>query len=112
MLDPKLWANRSHPGPRTVPLAVTADQLADVEATIRPEKAQKRVVRRGEALRLMAAGVAASDIAKLLGVHIRTIFRWRVRFSGPDPVAKLADAHRSGRPRSLSLGDRLREGGG
>ena len=112
MLDPTRWANRPHPGPRTVPLAITSDQLEAVETAIRPAKAEKRIVRRGEAVRLMAAGVAAPDIAALLGVHIRTVYRWRVRFSCPDPVAKLADALRSGRPRSLALRGGLCEGRG
>lgn len=34
---PSFSIARSHPGPRTVPLALTANQLADVEAAIRPE---------------------------------------------------------------------------
>jgi transposase len=74
----------------------------DLEAVLRPEKAENRIVRRAHAVLFMAAGVPAVDIAKVLGVHARTVEKWRVRFSCADPLAKLADAPRSGRPPSLS----------
>ncbi|WP_437932735.1 helix-turn-helix domain-containing protein [Sorangium sp. So ce291] len=51
-------------------------------------------MRRGEALLLMADGVAPGDVAKILGVHPRTVQRWRARFRGPAPESKLADAPR------------------
>ena len=103
MLDSAPWANRWHPGPHAVPLPLSAHQRADIEAALRPEKAERRVVRRGQAALLMADGVPTVDIAKLLGVHQRTVEKWRKRFLCADPVAKLADAPRTGRPRSLSL---------
>jgi hypothetical protein len=102
MIDPTPWAHRPHPGPRTVPLELSTDQRMDLEAALRPDKAENRIVRRAHAVLFMAAGVPATDIAKVLGVHTRTVEKWRVRFSCADPVAKLADAPRSGRPPSLS----------
>src|SRR5262245_65546764 len=103
MINPKPWANRQHPGPRTVALPISAEQRADLEAAMRPDKAEKRVVRRAQAVLLMADAVPAGDIAMLLGVHVRTVEKWRRRFCCLDPVSKLADAPRTGRPRSLSL---------
>jgi hypothetical protein len=74
-----------------------------VEAAIRPATAEKRVVKRGEALLLMASGVSVRDTAHAVGVDERTAFEWRQRFSTTDdPVSKLVDAPRSGRPPSLS----------
>ncbi len=102
MIDPTRWAHRPHPGPRTVPLELSAEQRMDLEAALRPEKAEQRIVRRAQAVLLMAEGVPACDIAMLLGVHPRTVEKWRTRFTCPDPVKKLADAPRSGRPRALS----------
>jgi hypothetical protein len=102
MIDPTPWAHRPHPGPRTVPLPLSDAQRIDLEAALRPDKAENRIVRRAHAALFMAAGVPAADIAMVLGVHARTVERWRARFSCPDPVAKLADAPRSGRPPSLS----------
>jgi transposase len=51
---------------------------------------------------MFADGVTATDIAKLVGVHIRTVQEWRVRFDRSKPSEALADAPRSGRPRALS----------
>src|SRR6185436_7048376 len=103
MLDSSLWANRPHFGRPTVPVPLSQAQREEVEAAIRPDKAEKRVLRRGQALLLMADGVPAVDIAKLLGVHLRTVLKWKKkRFTCDDPAKKLTDAPRSGRPPSLS----------
>lgn len=100
---------RRHGGRPTVPLALSPEQRAKVEAAVRPAKAEQRVVRRGRALLMMADGVAGSDIAHLLGVHVRTVREWRERFDDEHPADKLVDAPRSGRPPSLSR-RRMRRG--
>jgi Winged helix-turn helix len=102
VIDPSPWANRPHPGRPTVPFKLSPEQRIDVEAALRPDKVERRVFQRGQALLLMADSVPMTDIAKLVGVHIRTVFRWRTRFQCDHPEAKLADAPRSGRPPSLS----------
>lgn len=103
MIDPQPWVTRAHPGPRAKPFPLATEQREAVQAAIRPAKTEARVLRRAEALLLMADGVGAGDIAMLLGVHLRTVFRWRSRFARvDDPAAKLVDAPRSGRPISLS----------
>jgi hypothetical protein len=103
MISAEPWVSRRHPGPRAKPIVLTPQQREAVEAAIRPAKAEKRVVLRGEALLLMAAGVSQHDVARALGVHPRTAEKWRQRFlHADDPVKKLVDAPRSGRPPSLS----------
>ena len=103
MIDPEPWVTRAHPGPRAKPVALAAEARERVEEAIRPAKTEGRVLKRGEALLLMAEGVGSGDVAMLLGVHVRTVFRWKARFAGiDDPVVKLVDAPRSGRPISLS----------
>jgi len=101
MIDPTPWSGRSHPGPRTMPLRLPREQRRQFEAALGPATAQKRVVLRAQAVLLMAAAVAPADIAKILGVHLRTVEKWKVRFSCESPIERLADAHRSGRPPSL-----------
>ena len=108
MIDSSPWANRPHAGRPTVPLVLSPEQRADVEMALRPEKAERRIVTRGQALLFMADGVPASDIAKVLGVHKRTVLKWRKRFECDHPETKLADAPRSGRPPSLSQGPTAR----
>ena len=102
MIDSSPWANRPHAGRRTVPLELSPEQRMDIEAAMRPEKAERRIVIRAQALLFMADCVPASDIAMVLGVHERTVFKWRKRFECDAPETKLADAPRSGRPPSLS----------
>jgi hypothetical protein len=102
MIDYGAVAGRAHGGRPTIPLVLSAEQRAKVEAVLRPAKAEQRLVRRAQALLMMADGVPGTDIAWLLGLHVRTVQEWRSRFDCDDPVAKLADAPRSGRPPSLS----------
>ncbi len=102
MIDSSPWANRPHYGRPTVPLPLSDAQRSEIEAAIRPDKVEKRVLRRAEAVLFMADGVPAGDIAKVLGVDVRTVQRWKNRFSCEEPAKKLADAPRSGRPPSLS----------
>jgi hypothetical protein len=85
---------------------LSEEDRAAIAAAMRPAKAEQRVVRRAQALLMMADGVPGTDIARVLGVHVRTVQDWRQRFDCEAPVDKLADAPRSGRPRSLSLRQR------
>ena len=102
MINPTPWVTRAHPGPRAQRRELSPEQREAAEAALLPDKAEARVVRRAQALLLMADGVGAGDIAKILGVRVRTVFKWRKRFKVTDPIAKLTDAPRSGRPASLS----------
>jgi hypothetical protein len=110
MIDPEPWVVRPHPGPRAVPVQLTRHQREAVEAAVRPAKTETRVAKRGQAVLLMAAGVGAADIAMLVAVHVRTVFKWKARIAkAEDPASKLADAPRSGRPPSLSAKRMRRE---
>lgn len=102
MIDYSALAGRAHGGRPTVPLVLGAEERARVEGAIRPAKAEQRIVRRAQAVLMMADGVPGADIARLLGVHERTVERWRQRFDCDNPGDMLADAPRSGRPPSLS----------
>ena len=45
MIDPSPWAGRPHVGRPTVSLALSDEQRAEVETAMRPDKAEKRIVR-------------------------------------------------------------------
>ena len=109
MIDYSAVAGRAHGGRPTVPLKLSAEERARIEQALRPAKAQQRIVRRAQAVLMMADGVPATDIARLLGVHVCTVDDWRKRFDCATPSGKLADAPRSGRPPSLSLTPSQRE---
>ena len=102
MIDSTPWANRPHGGGRTVPLALTLEERAELEQLLRLGKVERRIANRAQAALLLADGVTGHDVATLLGVNDATIDGWRARFRGGNVIAKLADAPRSGRPRSLS----------
>ena len=101
MIDPTPWAHRSHRGRPTVEIELTSDQRAELEAILLAPSIPQGVARRAQALLLFAEAVPAPDIARLLGVHERTVFKWHKRFSGPFPVSVVTDAPTSGRPPSL-----------
>ena len=102
MIDSTPWANRPHGGRRTVPVTLTSDERTELEQLLRLGKIERRVAVRAQAALLLADGVTGHDVATLLGVHDSTVDEWRARFRGGDVVSKLADAPRSGRPRTLS----------
>lgn len=102
MIDATPWANRRHNGRPTVPLEVSVEDRARLEAMLGPGKVEKRIFLRGQALLLLADGVPGCDIAMLLGVHERTVFKWKKRFDTDNPLNRLTDAPRTGRPPSLS----------
>src|ERR671925_611671 len=102
MIEYGARAGRAHGGRPTVAIVLSAEERARVEAAMRPAKAEQRVVRRAQAVLMMADGLPGTDIARLLGVDVATVQKWRRRFDCENPADKLADAPRSGRPPSLS----------
>jgi hypothetical protein len=102
MIDYDALAGRAHGGRPTVAIDLSSEERARIEAAMRPTKAEQRVVRRAQAVLMMADGVPGTDIARLLGVNVATVQKWRRRFDCDNPADKLADAPRSGRPPSLS----------
>jgi transposase len=94
--------DRQRGGSPTVPVPLTREQRAQVEAELRRGKIEKRVYLRAQALLMMADGAPANRVAWALHVHERTAEKWRRRFRQGDPIAMLADAPRTGRPHSLS----------
>lgn len=102
MIDYAPLIARPHAGRPTVPLALAPEERERAQAVLRVPKTEQRIAVRAQALLMMADGVATADVATVLGVNERTVFRWRRRFACALPSEKLADAPRSGRPASLS----------
>ena len=109
MIDSTPWANRKHIGMPTVPLPLSAEDRTRLEDLLGKLTVEKRIFLCGQALLYMADAVPACEIARLLGVHERTVFEWKQRFACENPLERLKDAPRPGRPPSLSRGDRLRD---
>ena len=101
MINSEALAGRRHRGPATVALALSAKDRAQCEALLRAGTTERRVAQRAQALLLLADAVDSTSIAAVLGVHQRTVFKWRARFDVPAPLARLTDAPGAGRPISL-----------
>lgn len=102
MIDATPWVDRPHRGPRAEALGLRSEDRKAIEAIVRLPSTQQRIAKRGQAVLLLADGVATTDVAMLVGVNDRTVRKWKKRFCGEATVDKLADDPRSGRPPSLS----------
>jgi hypothetical protein len=71
---------------------------AELESWVRSGTTEQRLVERAQVL-LAATGTGSRAMAGELGCARRMVSKWRLRF-GRDRVAGLADAPRSGKPRT------------
>jgi transposase len=81
------------------PIVLTADERATLEGWARSSKTERRLVERARVVLLAAAGMASRAIGRELGCARGVVSKWRVRFA-VDRLAGLADAPRSGKPRT------------
>jgi len=89
----------NHPA---APLAMTAEQRADLETIARSTSRPYREVRHAKALLMAADGVSNTEIAERVGVGRGSVLAWRSRFEadGVERIGKVAKGR--GRKRSIS----------
>ena len=81
------------------PIIVSAQERTALETWVRAPTTEQRLVERARIVLLAADGMASRAIAREVGCARGVVSRWRVRFA-KDRLAGLADAPRSGKPRS------------
>jgi transposase len=81
------------------PIVVSAEERTALEAWARAPTTEQRLVERARIVLLAADGWASRAIAREVGCARGVVSRWRVRFAR-DRLAGLADAPRSGKPRT------------
>jgi transposase len=81
------------------PIVLSAEERGTLEAWARATSIERRLVERARIVLLAAEGVASRAIGRELGCRHHTVSKWRVRFAR-DRLAGLADAPRSGKPRT------------
>jgi transposase len=81
------------------PIVLTADERATLEGWGRSGKTEHRLVERARIVLLAAAGLGSRAIGRELGCTRGVVSKWRVRFAKAR-LAGLADAPRSGKPRT------------
>jgi transposase len=80
-------------------IVLSAEERAALEAWARAPSREQRLVARARIVLAAAAGMASRVIARELGCARGVVSKWRVRFAR-DRLGGLADAPRSGKPRS------------
>jgi transposase len=81
------------------PIVLTAEERGTLESWVRSSKTEQRLVERARVVLLAAAGRPSRAIGRELGCARGVVSKWRVRFAKAR-LAGLADAPRSGKPRT------------
>jgi len=89
------------------PITLTEDEQAELEKLVRTTTMEHRTVQRARMVLAAAAGKATKEIAAQLHVRPATVSTWRTRFAR-QRLAGLADAPRSGKPRTYDAGTERR----
>ena len=83
-----------------VPSVLSQHERQALTGWLADESASPQLEVRARILLMSADGVAATTIAKTLGVGLRTVYRWRRRYRAGG-IAAMGDRPRPGRPRAL-----------
>jgi transposase len=81
------------------PIVVSAEERTALETWLRAPTTEQRLVERARIVLLAADGWASRAIAREVGCARGVVSRWRMRFAR-DRLAGLADAPRSGKPKT------------
>jgi transposase len=81
------------------PIVLTAEEQTTLEGWVRSSTSEQRLVERARVVLLAAAGMGSRAIGRELGCARGVVSKWRLRFAR-ERVAGLADAPRSGKPRT------------
>jgi transposase len=81
------------------PIVLSAEERGTLAAWARATSIERRRVERARIVLLAAEGLASRAIGRELGCRHHTVSKWRVRFA-QDRLAGLADAPRTGKPRT------------
>jgi transposase len=81
------------------PIILTAEERVTLEGWVRSGTTEQRLVARARVVLLAAAGLGSRAIGRELGCARGVVSKWRVRFAR-DRLTGLADAPRSGKPRT------------
>jgi len=88
--------------PRTAsPIELSAQEREKLELIASRPKSSQRDAKRARIILLCAEEKTNTEIAAIMGACVQTVGKWRERFAA-DGIAGLADAPRSGAPRTIS----------
>jgi transposase len=81
------------------PIVLTAEERTTLEGWVRSSTSEQRLVERARVVLLAATGMGSPAIGRELGCARGVVSKWRLRFAR-ERLAGLADAPRSGKPRT------------
>ena len=87
------------------PLTLSAEDVARLRPLVFGQKVERRLWLRASIIWHLAEGMAQQEVAELLGVHLRTVGKWRTRFS-TQGVSGLHDLPRAGAPSKYTAAQR------
>ena len=94
------------PSPHAVEIKLSGKLRTEVDDLARSSSAPHRSVVRAKIISLAAAGLNNVEIAARTGMSVRSVRRWRKRFSATPTMEALGDRERSGRPPQVPLATR------
>jgi transposase len=83
-------------------LSVSEEDRQELERLVRAPTSEQRVVLRARSVLLSGEGVETGQICERLKTTVPTVSRWRARYEKEGIQGLLKDAHRSGRPATIS----------
>ena len=95
------------PKGKATPLALTAEERAELEEPVRRRKTAQDLALRARIVLRCAAGLTNRAVAAEVGACAHTVGKWRERFA-KDRLDGLRDEPRSGAPRTVT-GERIAE---
>ena len=98
------------PGPKLPPVEVTAEERAELERLVRRHTTGQQLAERARIVVLAADGLNNCAVARVVGVDVDTVRKWRRRWCDVRDVpladvsitARLADAPRTGTPARIT----------
>jgi putative transposase len=98
------------PGPKLAAVEVTGEERAALERLARRPTTGQQLAERARIVLLAADGLNNCEVARVVGVDVDTVRKWRGRWRGVAAVplaelsvaARLADAPRSGSPARIT----------
>src|SRR5918992_1309221 len=93
--------SRAMPKGKATPLALTVEELAELEKLVRRRKTAQDLALRARIVLRCAEGATNQGVAGEAGVCAHTVGKWRERFA-KDRLEGLRDAPRSGAPRTVT----------
>jgi transposase len=95
-------------GPRATPVVVPEEVRRPLKRMSTSRTSPHRLVQRAQIIQLSARGWNNERIAARVAMSVRTVRRWRNRFSANPSMKSLRDLPRSGRPAEIPLAVRAR----